>query len=238
MKFKMKTTYKLIINHAMCHLALIPAFLYGEWWMFALSFLWYYFITIASSSAGYHRFYSHKTFKAGKWFEIMTNTLSLFVGSGPYLTRAAIHRQHHAYADTEKDPSSPQHNGFWRIYFNLWGLEHNIEKRFFKGLIDNPVLLFFHNHYFKLAGLLVVSLLLIDPMLFIFAYAIPCILSSHLFGLFNAYLHKDGAAANSAWVNLFTAGEGYHETHHSNPRLKKQGPFDPTYWFICLIENK
>jgi len=187
----MKTTHKLLINHLLCNLALIPGLIYGQLWMWLAGFLWYYFITIASSSSGYHRYYAHNSFKTGKWFEWFTNSLSLFVGSGPYLTRAAIHRQHHHYSDTDKDPSSPVHHGFWKIYFNLWGLDGKIERRFFKGLVNNKILMFFHRHYFKLVLLLVTVLFLINPLLLIFGYCLPCVLSSHLFGLFNAYLHKD-----------------------------------------------
>lgn len=232
-----KTTHKLLINHFLCHLALIPGIIYGELWMFAASFVWYYIITICSSSAGYHRYYSHNSFKTGKWFEYFTNFLSLFVGSGPYLTRAAIHRQHHAYVDTEKDPSSPMHHGFWKIYFNVWGLDGKIERKFFKGLIDNKILLFFHRHYFKMVFSLITMLFLIDPLLLVFAYAVPCVLSSHLFGLFNAYLHKEGDAKNSHWLSLFTAGEGYHKTHHDDSKKIKLGPFDPTYYFIKLTKT-
>ena len=234
----MRTTHKLLLNHILCHVALLYGLVYGEWWMWIAGFVWYYFITIASSSAGYHRYYSHNAFKVGKWFEYFTNILSLFVGSGPYLTRAAIHRQHHAYADTEKDPSSPTHYGFWMIYFNLWGLDTKIEKKFFKGLIDNKILKFWHNHYFKMVIALVIILFLIDPLLLVFAYAVPCVLSSHLFGLFNAYLHKDGSAADNAIINLFTAGEGYHKTHHDNSKKLRHGPIDPTYFFIKMIRSK
>lgn len=232
----MKTTHKLLLNHILCHIALIPGFIYSEWWMWLASFMWYYIITICSSSAGYHRFYSHNSFKTGKWFEWFTNFLSLFVGSGPYLTRAAIHRQHHAYADTEKDPSSPVHNGFWKIYFNIWGLDTKIERRFFKGLVNNKILMFFRKYYWKLVILLIFTLFLIHPLLLVFAYCIPCILSSHLFGLFNAYLHKNGEASDNHWLNLFTAGEGYHKVHHSNAKKLRHGPIDPTYFFIKLIK--
>ena len=233
----LKTTYKLLINHSLCHVALVYGAFYGSWWMWIAGFAWYYFITIASSSAGYHRYYSHGAFKAGKWFEYFTNILSLFVGSGPYLTRAAIHRQHHAYSDTEKDPQSPTHYGFWRIYFNLWGLDQKIERKFFKGLINNKILKFWHDHYFKMVGVLVVTLLAIDPLLLVFAYALPCVLSSHLFGLFNAYLHKTGEATNNAFINLFTAGEGYHKAHHDDSKKLRHGPIDPTYFFIKLIRS-
>ena len=75
----MKTTHKLLLNHLLCHIALIPGFIYGDLWMFVAGFIWYYIITICSSSAGYHRYYSHQSFKTGKWFEWYTNFLSLFV---------------------------------------------------------------------------------------------------------------------------------------------------------------
>ena len=234
---KLKTTHKLLINHSLCHIALIYGAIYGSWWMWLVGFLWYYFITIVSSSAGYHRFYAHSAFTTGKWFEYFTNILSLFVGSGPYLTRAAIHRQHHAYSDTEKDPQSPLHHGFWKIYFNIWGLDVKIERKFFKGLINNKILKFWHDHYFKMVFSLVIILLIIDPLLLVFAYALPCVLSSHLFGLFNAYLHKTGEATNNILINLFTAGEGYHKAHHDNSKKLRHGLIDPTYFFIKLIRS-
>lgn len=234
----MRTTHKLLLNHFICHLALIPGFIYGELWMWIAGFVWYYIITIVSSSAGYHRYYSHNAFQTGKWFPQIANFLSLFIGSGPYLTRAAIHRMHHAYSDTEKDPSSPKHHGFWKIYFNLWGTENKIERKFFKGLIGDPLLQFYHRHYFKMVFTLIVILYIIDPLLLIFAYALPCVLSSHLFGLFNAYLHKDDEVKDSHWLNLFTAGEGYHGVHHRNSKQLRHGSIDPTYFFIRLIESK
>lgn len=234
----MTTTHKLLLNHFICHVALIIAFMEGSAWMWVAGFCWYYIITIVSSSAGYHRYYSHNSFKAGKWFQWLTNSLSLFVGSGPYLTRAAIHRMHHAYSDTEKDPSSPKHQGFWKIYLNLWGTENKIERKFFKGLIGNPILKFFHDHYFKMVICLVVILYMIDPLVLLFAYALPCVLSFHLFGLFNAYLHKDEVIKDSHLLNLFTAGEGYHGVHHRNSKQLRHGLIDPTYFFIRLIQSK
>ena len=84
---------------------------------------------------------------------------------------------------------------------------------------------------------LVTILFLIHPLLLVFAYAVPCVLSSHLFGLFNAYLHRHGKPENSHWLNLFTAGEGYHKTHHDNSKQLRLGPIDPTYFFIKLIKT-
>jgi fatty-acid desaturase len=88
-----------------------------------------------------------------------------------------------------------------------------------------------------MVGVLVVTLFAIDPLLLVFAYALPCVLSSHLFGLFNAYLHKTGEATNNTLINLFTAGEGYHRAHHDDSKKLRHGPIDPTYFFIKLIRS-
>ena len=79
----MENTTKLLINHTFCHLMLIPAFIYGQLWMFILAFLWWYIIAIVAISGGYHRYYSHKTFKAGKWYPWAVNILGMFAGAGP-----------------------------------------------------------------------------------------------------------------------------------------------------------
>ena len=150
---------------------------------------------------GYHRLISHRSFETYKWLEYTLGLIGCITMIGSPLAWTAIHRQHHAYSDTDKDPQSPTHYGFWRIYFNLWGLEQKIERKFFKGLINNKILKFWHDHYFKMVGVLVVTLFAIDPLLLVFAYALPCVLSSHLFGLFNAYLHKTGEATNNILIN-------------------------------------
>ena len=49
----MENTTKLLINHTFCHLMLIPAFLYGELWMFVASFFWWYVVAIVAISGGF-----------------------------------------------------------------------------------------------------------------------------------------------------------------------------------------
>ena len=87
----MENTTKLILNHIFCHLMLIPAFMYGELWMFVASFFWWYTVAIVAISGGYHRYYSHNSFKVGKWYEYVVNVLGMFAGAGPALTLSLIH---------------------------------------------------------------------------------------------------------------------------------------------------
>lgn len=233
-------TTKLLLIHFIAHLCLLPAILYGEWWMWIASFLWWLFIAATSISAGYHRYFSHRAFTTGKWYEIYSQVLALFANSGPVLTWAATHRMHHAYSDTDRDPHSPKFKGFWKVYTNQWGYTVNIEKKFLKHLIDNKSVLFFYKHYFKLMSCIALLFLIVDPLLLVFGLTIPIVFAFHGYGLINAFTHRNNEVTNSALANVLTAGEGYHKFHHADGKNWKIGKkwyhFDTGSWFIKVIK--
>ena len=234
----MHNTTKLLINHIFCHVLIIPAIIYGSWWMFVCGFLWWYVIAIVAISGGYHRYYSHKTFECNKFHQWMINFLGIFSGAGPALTWAAVHKQHHAYSDKENDPHSHHHLGKWSVYVNTWGYESKIKRRFIKTLWRDPLLKWFHIYYFKVNIAVIIILTLIDPMLLIFGYAMPVVLAFHGYGLLNILGHKEGPT-NSIIANILTAGEGWHANHHRSPSSYKIGKewwqFDPTALFIRYV---
>lgn len=233
-----QNTTKLLVNHFVCHLLLIPGFWYGEAWMFCAGFLWWYVIAIVAISGGYHRYYSHKTYECSKLHQIIINVLGIFSGAGPALTWAAVHKQHHATSDTEDDPHSHHHKGKLSVYLNTWGYESNIKRKYMKTLWRDPILRWFYKKYFVLNLVIVVALTLIHPLLMIFGYALPVILAFHGYGILNILGHKDGPT-NTAIGNILTAGEGWHANHHRKPGSYKIGmkwwQFDPTAWFIKLV---
>jgi len=236
----MENTTKLLINHSFCHLMLIPAFLYGEWWMFLASFIWWYVIAIVAISGGYHRYYSHNSFRAGPWYPYAVNLLGLFAGAGPAMTWAATHRQHHAYSDTKDDPHSHSVKGIWSVYVNTWGYGFRIKRRFISKLLQDRLLRFFHKYYFHFNIAIIVLFALIDPLFMIFGYALPVVFAFHGYGILNVLGHK-GAKPNNSWIaNILTAGEGWHSNHHRRANSYEIGQrwwqIDPTKWFIRLIK--
>ena len=240
---KPSRTKKLIAVHALCHLALIPAFIYGEAWMFLASFPWWQWIAATAISAGYHRYYSHRSFTTGKWYDWYVNIIGLFANPGPALTWAATHRMHHMASDTEEDPHSPKYKGFWIVYTSYWGQQlKTIKRRCLKNLAGNKILRFFYEHYFTLILVLSTTLLIIDPLLLIFGYCVPVVLAFHGYGLINAWTHRDGKPVNSALANLLTGGEGWHENHHkrsSDWRIgRKWWQIDTGAWFIKFIKKE
>ncbi len=237
----MLNTTKLLINHLFCHLLMIPAFMYGEWWMFLLGFLWWQLIAIVAISGGYHRYYSHKSFETSKFYEPLVNILGMFSGAGPVLSWVGSHRKHHSHSDTEEDPHSYKFKGFWKVYTNVWGYDATIERKYIKDLISNKLVRWFYINYFNLNIILIFTLFYIHPLLLTFAYALPVVLAFHGYSILNTLGHKDGMPNNTIVGNILTAGEGWHLNHHEDSRNYKIGKqwwqFDPTAHFIKLIKT-
>lgn len=234
-------TSKLLLNHIGCHLLLIPAFMYGEWWMFLLSFLWWQVIAIISISGGYHRYYSHQSFTANSWYKYAVNFLGIFSGAGPVLTWVGAHRQHHAHSDTEHDPHSVSYKGFWHIYLNIWGYDINLERKFLKGIIRDKTVRWFYENYFKVNVAVIIIFALIDPLFLIFGYALPVVFAFHGYSILNTLGHKDRNPTNTWIGNILTAGEGWHSNHHDDSKNYQIGrtwwQWDPTAVFIKLIKH-
>tara|TARA_R110000868_G_scaffold385262_2_gene653057 strand:- start:2066 stop:2794 length:729 start_codon:yes stop_codon:yes gene_type:complete len=237
----MENTTKLLINHTFSHLMLIPAFMYGEWWMFLAAFAWWYVIAIIAISGGYHRYYSHKSFSAGRWYDYAVNVLGIFSGAGPAMTWAGTHRQHHAYSDTEDDPHSYTRKGWFAVYVNTWGYDFKIKRRFIKRLLSDKLLRWFYTNYFKLNVAIIVVFTLIDPLFMIFGYALPVVFAFHGYGLLNVLGHRGGKPNNTWLGNILTAGEGWHANHHKRGGDYRIGwtwwQLDPTAWFIRMIQT-
>jgi len=238
----MTQTTKLLFIHFICHLLLIPAILYGEWWMFLGSFIWWQFVAATAISSGYHRYFAHRAFKVGAWYKWYSQIVALFANPGPVLTWASTHRMHHYYADTEKDPHSPIWKGFWKVYTSYWGNDISfIERRALSKLLNDKSVKLFYRHYFIFITILAVILISIDPLLFIFGYAVPVVFAFHGYGLINAWTHKTGKPTNSALANIFTAGEGWHLNHHEDPSNWKIGKtrwqLDTASYFIRAIKK-
>lgn len=237
----MKNTTKLLINHIFCHLMIIPALIYGELWMFIASFIWWYTIAIVAVSGGYHRYYSHRSFKTGKYYSYIVNFLGIFSGAGPVLSWVGAHRMHHIYSDTNKDPHSYIYKGFWSIYLNTWGYNVNIDRKFISVLIKDKTVRWFYKNYIKLNLIIIFIFTLIDPLFMIFGYAMPVFLAFHGYGILNTLGHRNAKPQNTWLGNILTAGEGWHLNHHNQSWNWKIGQkwwqFDPTSMFIRMIKE-
>ena len=88
--------------------------------MLVLGFLWYQLIAIFGLSIGLHRRFAHNQFQTSKTFEVISLFLSMLAFSRSPVGWIGAHRIHHKFSDTEKDPHSPTHKGFWNVLLNNW----------------------------------------------------------------------------------------------------------------------
>ena len=194
-------------------------------------YLFYYFSALVGTTIGYHRYFTHRSFKTTVFLEYVILLFGLISGGRSALTWAAVHRMHHAKSDTVEDPHSPVYVGVWRVITSRWHVEY-IPKKYIVDLIKNPRLIFFHKYgkYIHLAY--AAAMLLAGFNFFIIFVVMPFALSWAGFGLFNWIAHKDGKPTDIPIMNFISPGEGWHKYHHDHPMAYKLNKFDIAGWTI------
>lgn len=72
-----------------------------------------YFVRMFGITAGFHRYFSHRTYKMNRFWQFgMAWLATSSVQQGP-LWWAAHHRHHHRFSDQPEDIHSPWQKGFW-----------------------------------------------------------------------------------------------------------------------------
>lgn len=172
------------------------------------SYITYYVIATIGITFGYHRCFAHRDISVSPVFEVVMLYCGVLCGGQSALSWCGVHRMHHAYADTKKDPHCPKYNKWWQILFSTWRVK-NIPRRFVKDLYQNPRVMFFHNYRYE--TLAVTYLLFYPYMLYLIA---TFVLSYVFYGMLNLFGHNDNGPINRWWINLFAPFEGNHNDHH------------------------
>jgi stearoyl-CoA desaturase (delta-9 desaturase) len=218
----------------------------SSYWL--LSIFLYYFAGILGINIGYHRLLAHRSFRTYKILERGLSLLGSLAAMGSPLALVAIHRQHHRFSDTELDPHSPHRVGILRSWLGFWG-KIEISSMTTKDLRKDNFQKFLHNYYLQINIAYILVLGIIDPLLIIFAWAVPAVLIFHSAGAFDVIAHIQGYRtyetkdqSRNSWIaNIITMGEGWHNNHHAKPYAWQQGEkwweLDPPSWIIKLIKN-
>jgi fatty-acid desaturase len=200
-------------------------------------------------SMTFHRYYTHRSFEFSnrvvKW---ICTWLGLMAGRGSVIGWVHIHREHHAYADTIKDPHSPKYKR-WRLFFpNLMDYGTKINRALIREFW-NKLHLNINRYYMLLILIWVLLLFLIDPWIAYFYYIVPATITQVLHNSFIYFGHLDDEqtdhdkddSKNQWFYGLCLWGEGWHNNHHKNPRdwnfSKKWWQLDLTSWIIRLVKK-
>lgn len=215
-----------------------------------------YFATGMSITGGYHRFYSHQTYKAHPIVEGFLLFFGSMAAQGSALRWSFEHRIHHAYVDTDRDPYCIQ-KGFWYAHV-MWLFDHPrpIENKVVSDLLRNKMVMFQHNYYrYLIMGTNIVAFLFVGWLLddylgaFVISWWLRLFALHHSTWFINSLAHTWGArtfsseqtAVDNFVISLLTFGEGYHNYHHTFANDYRNGirwyHFDPTKWMIWGLER-
>jgi stearoyl-CoA desaturase (Delta-9 desaturase) len=196
-------------------------------------------ILLFSSVPVYHRFLSHRSWNCPRWYEIFASIFGVFGFTGSTISRTVTHRQHHAFADTDKDPHSPLFSPWYKIYFPFFN-QKRINSNLAKDLISDPL----HRNIHKFYLLIILTGYTVAWMLFDFNWAITLIIAPGSLCwanvcILNIFGHQTIGGTNSSTLSFITLGEGNHKYHHASPTQSNTGNdrFDIAYLLIKLIEK-
>ena len=204
-----------------------------------------YVITILGISVGYHRLFTHRSFKANLPVRVMLGIWGSIAGQGSLSYWVSNHRRHHQNADKAGDLHSPyvdseRHlgkvEGFWHAHMG-WTFNHRFSNplRFARDLYRDPALARVNQLYLlwvflgvaipaALGGILSASwmgaltgFLWGGPVRLLLTYHSTNAIDSvnHIFG--RKPHHTGDEARNNVWIVLPTLGEGWHNNHHALP---------------------
>ena len=209
-----------------------------------------YVIRMFGITAGFHRYFSHRSFKTSRVFQFILAFLGQSSAQRGVLWWAATHRYHHKHSDTERDVHSPVQHGFWYSHV-LWIFSkrgRSVDYSLIKDFKKYPELVWLEKWerlppfllgflVWLIAGWsgLVVGFFLCTVFLFHGTFTINSL--SHVIGK-QPYATGD-SSRNNLFLAIITLGEGWHNNHHHFPSATPQGfrwwQIDVTYYILKVL---
>src|SRR5688572_27876924 len=235
------------------HVAALAGAIYVGW---SWSAFWWlagtYTVRMFAITGGYHRYFSHRTYKTSRVFQFVLAFLGMTAAQQGPLWWAAHHRRHHKYSDMPEDIHSPRQRGFvWSHMQWILAKRHKAtDYERIKDFAKYPELRWLNNHdlFFVVALGFVMYFLLGGSTALIWGMFVPTVLCWHITFCINSVAHVLGRrrydtgddSRNNATLALLTFGEGWHNNHHHYQRSARQGFFwweiDVSWYALKVLE--
>ena len=140
--------YVFVVLPLVALVAAIPfAWGWGLTWTDVAIALVFYVVSGLGITIGYHRYFTHGSFKAKRPLRVALALAGSLAMQGPVITWVADHRRHHAFSDKEGDPHSPWlfgtgpaalAKGFWHAHTGwLFDRDQTNRERFTPDLLTD-----------------------------------------------------------------------------------------------------
>jgi stearoyl-CoA desaturase (Delta-9 desaturase) len=203
-------------------------------------------------TVGFHRLFTHRSFKTGRSLRFLWAMLGSMALEGPVIEWVAYHRRHHRFSDCEGDPHSPHGHGpgflgalrglfHAHVGWVLFSDESAEEERYAPDLIADPVVRFVDRTFVLWAvvglvlpfglGIALAGTVFGGLMGLLWGGAVRIFFLHHITFCVNSLCHFFGRrnfttndhSRNLAWLAPFTFGEAWHNNHHAFPTSARHG---------------
>jgi stearoyl-CoA desaturase (delta-9 desaturase) len=193
-----------------------------------------YFLRMFFVTAGYHRYFSHRSFKLNRFWQFVVAFMAQTSSQKGVLWWAAHHRDHHLNSDRKTDLHSPVHEGFWWSHLG-WILSDEYDDYDPKRISDfsrYPELRWLNRWHVLPTIVYAVAIYLLGGFdAFVWGYLVATVVLFHGTFLINSLSHIWGSrrfatpdeSRNNFLLALVTLGEGWHNNHHHFMSSVRQG---------------
>lgn len=212
-----------------------------------------YLLTVVGITVGYHRLFTHRSFKTGRPLRALFAVLGSAAVEGPVIEWVSTHRKHHRFSDVSGDPHSPhtEQGVGWRgairglfhahVGWMFRGVDRADPQRYAKDLLADPVLRAVDRMFllWVLVGLAFpfgLGVALTGSIVggltgLLWGGAVRILFLHHATFSINSLCHFFGRrrfptgdeSRNLAWLALPTFGEAWHNNHHAFPTSAHHG---------------
>ncbi len=212
-----------------------------------------YLLTGLGITVGYHRLFTHRSFKTGKALRVVLAILGSAAIEGSVIEWVATHRMHHRFSDKDGDPHSPHvgHGGGWagairglihaHVGWTFRGVDRASTEHYAPDLLADPVVRWVDRTFllWLVAGLVFpffLGLALTGSLIggvtgFLWGGAVRVFFLHHATFSINSLCHFFGNrkfetgdhSRNLNWLAIPTLGEAWHNNHHAFPTSARHG---------------
>jgi stearoyl-CoA desaturase (delta-9 desaturase) len=238
------------IPYLLVHLACLGAFLVPFEARYVGLAVGLYYLRMFGITAGYHRYFSHRTYKTSRAFQLLLACLAMTSAEKGVLWWAAHHRKHHREADQPADVHSPVQRSVWWAHMGWLFVPENqgVDLARVADLARYPELRWLERWYMVPAAALGTGLYLWGGLpVLIWGFFISTVLLWHGTFTINSLAHVFGRrryptrddSRNNWLLAILTLGEGWHNNHHFYKGAANQGFFwwelDPTFYGLKVL---
>ena len=211
----------------------------------------FYVVSGLGITVGFHRYFTHGSFKANRPLKITLAAAGQMAVQGPVIIWVADHRRHHAFSDREGDPHSPWlfgtsvaalARGFWHAHMGwIFDRDMSNQQRFAPDLLADKDIVRANKYFWIWTIVSVVGPAVIGGLItmswagaltaFFWAGLVRVALLHHVTWSVNSICHMIGERPFSArdrsanfWpLALLSFGESWHNLHHADPTSARHG---------------